>query len=194
MSIKISYSNLEYQTKYEECRKNLEAKIWIFLSCSPCAGLRHMANIIFAVCLGPGTRQRSMFAVCLPGHTANKNGPDGAWRENHVRRVPAIWHTTKIWVHRVPDSGTRQTMTAVRPLTVEFTCKPRDPCSPCACGLTHGETAPRSPCARAWHTAKSAVAVCFFVCRVFSCRHTANPLFAVCPIKCTQQRFWHTAN
>ena len=94
----------------------------------------------------------------------------------------------------MPDSGTQQTMTSVRPLTAESACKPRDPCSPCACGLTHGETAPRSPCARAWHTAKSAVAVCFFVCRVFSCRHTANPLFAVCPIKCTRQRFWHTAN
>ena len=172
MSIKISYSNLEYQTKYEECRKNLEAKIWIFLSCSPCAGLRHMANIIFAVCLGPGTRQRSMFAMCHPGHTANKNGSDGARRENHVHRVPAMWHTAKIWVRRVPDSGTRQTMTAVSPLTSESSCEPRDPCSPCACGLTHSET-PRSPCASAWHTAKSMVAMCL--------------LFAVCFLADTRQ-------
>ena len=179
MSIKISYSNLEYQTKYEECRKNLEAKTWIFFSCSLCAGLRHTANIIFA--------------VCLPGHTANKNGPDGAWRENHVRRVPAMWHTAKIWVRRVPDSGTRQTMMAVRPLTAESACEPRDPCSSCACGLTHGET-PHSPCASAWHTAKNAVRRVFLVCRVFSCRHTANRFFAVCPIKYTWQRFWHTAN
>jgi len=39
-------------------------KIWKqkhdFFSCSPCAQLRHTANIIFAVCLEPGTRQRSM--------------------------------------------------------------------------------------------------------------------------------------
>ena len=79
MSIKISYSNIEYQIKYGECRKNLEAK-HDFFSCSPCAGLRHTANTIFAVCLGPGTRQRSMFAMCHPGHTANNDVRQGPRR------------------------------------------------------------------------------------------------------------------
>ena len=80
MSIKISYSNIEYQTKYGECRKKIGSKNMNFFSCSPGAGLRHTANTIFAVCLGPGTRQRSMFAVCHPGHTANNDVRQGPRR------------------------------------------------------------------------------------------------------------------
>ena len=118
MSIKISYSNLEYQTKYGECRKNLEAKTWIFFrvrrvldrgtrqtQSSPCA--RHMAH---------GEDLSSPCAWLW--HTANNDGREAITRSLtaelsarhviHVRRVLAGWHTAKRHVRRVLGLGTRR--------------------------------------------------------------------------------------
>ena len=77
-------------------------------------------------------------------------------------------------------TGTRQTITAVRPPAGRRVCPARDPCSPCAYWLTHGEDQ-GLPCAGPWHTAKSKVSRVFFLCRVFFWRHTAKEVFVVCP-------------
>ena len=60
MSIKISYSNLVYQTKYEECRKNLEAKIRIFF--------------VFAVCWTEAHGKHNLRRVPDIWHTTNNDG------------------------------------------------------------------------------------------------------------------------
>jgi len=89
--------------------------------------------------------------------------------------VSTDWHTAKMGVRRVPSPGTRQTITAVRPPDGRRVCPARDPCSPCAYWLTHGEDQ-GLPCAGPWHTAKSRVSRVFFLCRVFFWRHTAKIL------------------
>jgi len=133
--------------------------------------------------------------VCQRGHTANRD-----WRDvrpsvdgsRGVRRVSTDWHTAKMGVRRVPSPGTRQTITAVRPPDGRRVCPARDPCSPCAYWLTHGEDQ-GLPCAGPWHTAKSKVSRVFFLCRVFFWRHTAKEVFAVYSSGDTRRRFWHTA-
>jgi len=136
MSIKISYSNLGYQTKYEECRKNLEAKIWIFFVFAVCwteaHGKYNLCCVLpwthankngpdgawrenyFAVCQPCGTRRRFEFAVCLTLAHGKQWRPWGPWRQNprashviHVRRVPAGWHMAKHHIRRVLVLGTR---------------------------------------------------------------------------------------
>jgi len=97
-----------------------------------------------------------------------------------VCRVSTDWHTAKMGVRRVPSPGTRQTITDVRPPDGRGVCPARDPCSPCAYWLTHGEEQ-GLPCAGPWHTAKSKVSRVFFLCRVFFWRHTAKEVFVVCP-------------
>ena len=101
-----------------------------------------------------------------------------------VRCRQEAWRQKK--VRRVPDSGTRQTLMAVRP------CDGRASCLTAESRARHVIHVRRVPAV--WHTAKSAVRRVFDVCRVFSCRRTANHLFAMCPKKWTRQRFWHTAN
>jgi len=144
---------------------------------------KHDFFFVFAVCSTKAHGQGLCVAVCQRGHTANRD-----WRDvrpsvdgsRGVRRVSTDWHTAKMGVRRVPSPGTRQTITAVRPPDGRRVCPARDPCSPCAYWLTHGEEQ-GLPCAGPWHTAKSKVSRVFFLCRVFFWRHTAKEVFVVCP-------------
>ena len=134
------------------------------------------------MCWRQGTRQRPLFAMCLPGHTAKADGRPCASQRHQLRRVPGNRRTAKTGLCRVPHLGTRQRRTSVTAADGRRACIARAETSPCVLGLAHGKGG-RLPCVLLWHTAKIGVSRVQSLRRVLFVRHTANRFFAVCPKK-----------